>query len=230
MHFAPSESVPPQTAPLAPKQTHLYFAYGSNLSPTQMKQRCRIHPALSATPIAIASLPAWKWLVCETGFANVLPPPSLRTGSQKKSPALSSGTDIVYGVLYEMHPRDEERLDFYEGVDHSAKPVHVHGDGDGIGEDGIDSVVRPREQGVGSYNKWYLCARVERWLGSEDHVLRGCGGDQVPVLVYVDEKHVVPSPARKEYIARMERGIIEAGALGLSREWVEEAIRPFILE
>lgn len=212
------------------RPSHLYFAYGSNLSPTQMKQRCKVNPALSATPVAIASLPAWRWLVCETGYANVLPPPSLRTGQQKKSPVRSSQPkDVVYGVLYEMDPGDEDRLDAYEGVDPTAESVRGHENVTGVEERGIDPAIRPREQGEGCYNKWYLSARVERWLGSED-LLRRRDGDQVPVLVYVNEEHVTPSPAKKEYIARMNRGIIEAGALGLSQDWVEEVVRPFILE
>ncbi|OQD83158.1 hypothetical protein PENANT_c018G01464 [Penicillium antarcticum] len=140
----------PDSKTVHQKPKYLYFAYGSNLSPTQMKSRCRVDPESSSKPLAIATLPHWRWLICEAGYANVLPPPrvGLRVPSQDSDIAHQvpvSGTEgLVYGVLYEMDLGDEAILDTYEGVDIDA--------GKSTGEwVGVD--VRPREQGDGSYNK-----------------------------------------------------------------------------
>jgi hypothetical protein len=220
----------PNSAPCTDKTAkpqYLYFAYGSNLSPTQMRQRCIINPSLSAKPLAIAILPKWRWLICEAGYANVLPPQGMRVGPQNSKAASNvpiSGTeDAVYGLLYEMDPADEELLDGYEGVDLDAE------DADGSGEVGVD--IRPKEQGEGDYNKWYFPATVVKWIDEEqggEHRLKTESGGQVPVLVYVDEERVMVSPPKTEYIARMNRAIRESVALGLSEKWVEEVMRRFI--
>ena len=49
-----------------------YFAYGSNLSVEQMAGRCR-DSATSSMPVAIARLDGWRWIICERGYANVVP-------------------------------------------------------------------------------------------------------------------------------------------------------------
>lgn len=223
-----SATICPDSSPRTDKTSkpqYLYFAYGSNLSPSQMAQRCIVNPSLSAKPLAIASLPKWRWLICEAGYANVLPPPGMRVGSQNSEAASKvpvSGTeDAVYGVLYEMDIADEKILDGYEGVD-----VHAE-DADGSGEVGVD--IRPREQGEGDYNKWYLSATVLKWLDEEgEHRLKTGSGGQVRVLVYIDEERVMVSPPKTEYIPRMNRAIRESVALGVSETWVEEVMRRFI--
>ncbi|KAL3953574.1 hypothetical protein ACCO45_011530 [Purpureocillium lilacinum] len=46
----------------------LYFAYGSNLSTTQMRQRCPF-----STPVGLGFLEGWRWIINERGYANVVP-------------------------------------------------------------------------------------------------------------------------------------------------------------
>ncbi|RAL08668.1 gamma-glutamylcyclotransferase family protein [Aspergillus homomorphus CBS 101889] len=203
----------------------LYFAYGSNLSPSQMSTRC-IHNPASSVPLAIARLPHWRWLICDAGYANVLPPPELRvgpqTGVQGDEVPVSGTEDAVYGVLYAMDERDERLLDGFEGVDWDAPAA-----GSGGGKDGAVVVppvsVRPREQGQGDYNKWVVDAEVVQWLEGAH------GGDNtVPVLVYVDELRVKLGLPKEEYIPRMNRAIRESVALGLPARWAEEVMRPSI--
>lgn len=205
---------PAPTPPSAPK--YYYFAYGSNLSPTQMAARCNKNPS-SSKPLAIATLPHWRWFICEAGYANVLPPLGLRVPNQDSEPALqipvSGSEDTVYGVLYEMDLRDEKRLDGFEGIDTNAE------DADG---EAIDVDVRPKEQGNGSYNKWFVEANVLKWLDGRDD------SEAVTALVYVDENCVTLSGPNFEYIARMNRGIRESVELGVSQQWVDEVIRKFI--
>lgn len=235
INLDPSETVLPRSATTCydssprttdlPRAPYLYFAYGSNLAPSQMKQRCTVNPSLSAKPLAIAILPKWRWLICEAGYANVLPPPGLRVGAQKTDIAsrvpISGTEDAVYGVLYEMDPADENILDGYEGVDRDAEEA------DGSGE--VNAEIRPREQGEGDYNKWYLSGTIVQWLdGARGHRLEAGTGEEVPVLVYVDEERIELGPPKQEYIGRMNRAIRESEALGLSEKWVEEVMRRFI--
>jgi hypothetical protein len=51
---------------------------------------------------------------------------------------------------------DERILDGYEGVDTSAVDA-------GAG-DGVPVSIRPKVQGDGSYNKWFVGANVVKWL------------------------------------------------------------------
>jgi|SRR6267143_6687238 len=79
----------------------IYFAYGSNLSPTQMRARCP-----SARLMGTGCLNGYrlgftrrsvKW---GGGVADLLPEPGAH----------------VWGALYELSAEEFERLDFYEGV------------------------------------------------------------------------------------------------------------------
>jgi gamma-glutamylcyclotransferase len=73
----------------------VYFGYGSNLSARTMKQRCP-----DSLFIGLAELKDWKWIINETGYANIIPSPG----------------DVVYGSLCFLSKRDEMALDESEGV------------------------------------------------------------------------------------------------------------------
>lgn len=194
-----------------------YFAYGTNLSPTQMALRCTASPTRSALPLAIARLRGWKWIICHRGCANVV-----------YSGKIGDGGDEVWGVVYDMAIEDEEILDRYEGVDWAA-PEAV-GDSSplsrGWGAD--DHRERPTEQGIGHHNKAYLEVEIVEWKVKSWEERLGRHG--VGVLVYVDEYRVEEGPVRESYIGRMNRGIREALDLGLSAKWFDEFVRPFIPE
>ncbi|KAL4945962.1 hypothetical protein BDV06DRAFT_183741 [Aspergillus oleicola] len=213
------------------KVKYLYFAYGSNLSPTQMRMRCTHNSTLSAHPVAIAALDSWRWLICQFGYANVIPHAGLRVG-----PEIDEGDDVpesvsktlpnggVYGVLYEMSAEDERVLDGYEGVDHHAGPTRHEGL--------VPGGIRPHEQGAGNYNKWYVGARVVRWLDEayrERNGFEGLGGE-VRVLVYVDEMRCKVARPNEEYVPRMNRAIREAVYLGFPEDWAVEVMRRAIPE
>ena len=92
----------------------LYFAYGSNLSTEQMRQRCPF-----STPIGLGYLDGWKWFINQRGFANIIQvddSDSDESIDKGKSPASSTKEEGVYGLLYLLPPEDEELLDAYEGV------------------------------------------------------------------------------------------------------------------
>ncbi|KAK2008104.1 hypothetical protein LZ32DRAFT_540653 [Colletotrichum eremochloae] len=83
----------------------LYFAYGSNLSPTQMALRCP-----SSVPVGMAHLAGYTFIINSRGYANVV-----RTAPENdaSAPPMESG---VYGVLYILPATDEATLDRCEGV------------------------------------------------------------------------------------------------------------------
>ncbi|OKP00136.1 hypothetical protein PENSUB_8002 [Penicillium subrubescens] len=199
-----------------------------------MAHRCTINPTHSAKPLAIASLRHWRWHINEAGYANVLPPPGLRISSQTSPAAdkipVSGEEDSVFGVLYEMDVGDERILDGYEGVDREAEDSP----GRGEGGKGIDVDIRPREQGEGDYNKWYVDAGAVEWLDEDARKVwekdgeQGEGKGKVRVLVYVDEERVVVSKPNAEYIPRMNRAMREAEELGVSGRWLEDVLRRFI--
>jgi hypothetical protein len=73
----------------------LYFAYGSNMEPGPMAERCP-----HAQPMGRARLNRWSFRINERGYATVVPDPN--------------GT--VHGVLWSLTPSDEASLDDYEGL------------------------------------------------------------------------------------------------------------------
>lgn len=90
-------------------ETLLYFAFGSNLSSTQMRSRCP-----GAVAVGLAFLPGYDFIINERGFANVIPSTSTSATAQAGEDANRGG---VYGVLYQLaSPAEKDRLDRYEGV------------------------------------------------------------------------------------------------------------------
>lgn len=198
--------MPDPTHPITPTTLNtLYFAFGTNLSPTQLSLRCTNHPH-SSRPIAIARLPHYKWFIQRRGCANI-----------KSSPHTSDNE--VQGVLYAMHPSDIAILDTYEGVDPDA-PVSSP-----------PSISRPTEQGRGRHNKVYLDVEIVRWLVDEHGDYEdGKGTGTVRALVYVDEGDIEEGVVRDNYVGRMNRGVREAVELGLSEEWVKKVVRRWVVE
>lgn len=183
-----------------------YFAYGSNLSPTQMLIRLKSTPERSSLPIGIARLPRWRWIICERGYANLV--------------YSADDNDESWGVLYDMSPEDEKQLDRFEGVDWDA-PEAV------AGRYGFTLEERPIEHGEGDYNKLYLEVEVVAWRVKKWEE-EFAGKEKVRVLVYVDEFRTSEGQVGSSYAGRMNRGIEESLALGLDQTWVDKVIRRFI--
>lgn len=77
--------------------TQLYFAYGSNMDPKQMRERCP-----GATSAGQATLPGYRFLINARGKATVTP---------------SVGAKVV-GVLWHVTPKHLVALDEKEGTKH----------------------------------------------------------------------------------------------------------------
>ncbi|KAK0632969.1 hypothetical protein B0T14DRAFT_49155 [Immersiella caudata] len=78
-------------------KTKIYFGYGSNLWQDQMARRCPLSPFTG-----VGRLTGYQWIINSRGYANIV-----KTGSD---------TDEVWGLIYELPPEDEARLDINEGV------------------------------------------------------------------------------------------------------------------
>ncbi|KAI6514532.1 hypothetical protein MCOR10_008603 [Pyricularia oryzae] len=189
-----------------------YFAYGSNISPTQMESRC---PGSIAKGLAL--LPDWSFIVNERGFANVIPTGALahevdvmrRKGSLSPvAESLEIGAEEgVWGVLYHLCPEDEKMLDITEGAGFAC--IKYYADVE------VLLPARPRSTGSSSTSSSESEAEANSYM--------------VPALIYVDRHRVKPSMPREDYVARMNRGIEEAQArYGLPEGYVQRAIRPFI--
>ncbi|KAI4211228.1 MAG: hypothetical protein LQ349_009431 [Xanthoria aureola] len=74
-----------------------YFAYGSNLWMEQMSKRCP-----TAHYVGLGRLTHHRWIINQRGYANLV---------QTTSPSA-----VVYGLIYSLTEKDEERLDLNEGV------------------------------------------------------------------------------------------------------------------
>ncbi|KAJ9606657.1 hypothetical protein H2200_008665 [Cladophialophora chaetospira] len=212
-----------------------YFAFGSNLSPHQMSIRLQHSPS-SSIPIGIARLDSYAWIICERGYANVVALPESNAARDENT---------VWGVLYNMHPVDEVRLDMYEGHNEARNPNPV------ANSDPQTQQIKRFEQGGWDYNKHYLPVTVTKWLrdpkeygidvpgwsgaepaqgevNGEVHVPTGSHNTTVRALVYVDEFRTTPGVIVDEYIGRMNRGIEESVKLGLPQSWVDSVMRKYI--
>jgi hypothetical protein len=87
---------PPSTSPFF---STLYFAYGSNLSLTQMSSRCP-----SSLYHSLGVLKGYKWVIGPRGYANVVK--RQKQGDEKSG----QEEEVVYGMLYRITMEDEQQL------------------------------------------------------------------------------------------------------------------------
>ncbi|KAM0439558.1 hypothetical protein ACHAPT_000649 [Fusarium lateritium] len=193
----------PVTATAAATNKH-YFAYGSNLHLQQMKRRCP-----GSKLIGTAKLWHYRWQINERGYANVI----------------EAHGHWVEGLVFEINPRDESRLDVNEGVSKNA------------------------------YQKCYMTVMLRRaesslyrrpvsWIVNNGgpaqarHVAQQGGGQrrsvnhdphwEQNVLVYISPQYIVDSPPKEEYVNRINLGIADARALGVADDYISNCMRPFV--
>ncbi|KAK8121976.1 hypothetical protein PG984_010646 [Apiospora sp. TS-2023a] len=177
----------------------LYFAYGSNLSSTQMKARCP-----SAVPVGLGHLPGWTWIINQRGYANIVQEsssPAATATAGAAATATETEAAGVYGVLYTLPPIDEAELDRCEGVPTAYEKATLDVE-----------VVTAHDPSSGEANEYTQFEQT-----------------QLPTLVYVDYQRVEADRPKAEYVARMNRGIDEARRdYGLPEWYITNVMRPFI--
>ncbi|TRX89646.1 hypothetical protein FHL15_009396 [Xylaria flabelliformis] len=217
----------------------LYFAYGSNLSTTQMRNRCP-----SSTPIGLAQLTGWTWIINERGYANIVQneyKSSLQTRDTEDQVETNEGHDSswdqpweivsgpgVYGLVYRLHPDDEETLDRCEGVGYAYERevldvawVDVSNSGAGQGSSAVTTSASVETESTQPAEKTKK--------QSHEGTTSVAPGETIQVLVYIDFQRITPSIPKDEYVGRMNLGIKEVTEQwGLPRAYVDEVIRPYI--
>ncbi|KAI0187255.1 hypothetical protein F4808DRAFT_463571 [Astrocystis sublimbata] len=219
------------------KKTRLYFAYGSNLSTTQMQNRCP-----SSTPMGLAHLQGWTWIINRRGYANIVinrhqpvshdHKPEEKTqasdDSFREQPPNTTAGPGVYGLMYQLNPEDEKRLDMYEGVGYAYERVMLEvvwaavpdaNNGHGASPSATNPSFRPDP---------LLPGDVSEHQAHEQATSR-MPGKKVEALVYVDFRNITPSTPKREYVGRMNVGIQEAsGKWGLPHSYIDKVMRPYI--
>ena len=206
----------------------LYFAYGSKLSPSQMRLRCAAHPEQSAVPVAICRLEGWQWYICSRGYANVKEVPLGRSGPSHSTsePSDLSAAQYVYGVVYNMAPEDVTYVDGFEGCGPRMDP-HPQDNPD---PDPLKRRRKPHLQRHRDYNKLYLPMTVTKWLvdPSKLGIMNAPAGSEIDVLVYVDEQRLEEGDIVTSYIGRMNRAIRESAELGMPLDWMNKTFRKWV--
>lgn len=194
----------------------VYFGYGSNLSLSQMKERCP-----GSIFLGVGRLRGWRWGISGRGYANVVEGQEGGVvesgdgdggdggdgvmGGDGGDSGKEGGKGVVYGLLYSLstNGEDEESLDGYEGV-------------------------------PWAYEKFRMVVEV---VSGNEELFRGFGvrkGEgkskrEMEVLVYVDPRGIEErGKARNEYVERMNRGIEEAVEKGLPANYVEGVLGAWI--
>ncbi|QYT00562.1 Gamma-glutamylcyclotransferase [Trichoderma simmonsii] len=186
----------------------LYFAYGSNLSTEQMRQRCPY-----STAVGLGKVTGWRWIINTRGYANIVrenedtatqeqEDDSGKVDEQKGKSRMEEDTEEesqVYGMLYLLPVEDEERLDRYEGVPWAYEKLHIEA---------------------------FWVSNTDRIDGEEQRVEEEL--TPVKVLAYVDTQRVTEGRPKEEYVERMERGIEDAVEnWGMSEEYADKVMRRF---
>lgn len=188
--------------------TTLYFAYGSNLSPTQMSSRCPSSP-----PVGLAHLPDYAFIISTRRYANVVPNPV----PVPTDPTANPG---VYGVLYALAPEDEASLDGYEGVPFAyTKELLL--------VDVLEASLPEPALGVTGAPSATAAAASATADAAKEAVLNKT--KSVNALVYIDRVRTDHADPYTEYVDRINRGVDEASArFGLPATYVQDTIRKWI--
>ncbi|KAI2469785.1 hypothetical protein F4781DRAFT_431001 [Annulohypoxylon bovei var. microspora] len=221
----------------------LYFAYGSNLSPTQMHDRCPSSP-----PVGLAHLSGWTWLINERGYANIVEDHTPASVSPSVfSPSSTSLASSLASLIPFLSGNDGKK-----NKDDAEKKVNQENSGNMTGNEArkgvygvlyrlhpIDEGILDKFEGVPwAYEKRYLNATlvpvstVTATTDKDDKQASPQNSEKmetVRVLVYIDFRRVLPDSPKEEYIDRMNLGINEAMAhWGLPKAYVDAVMRPFI--
>ncbi len=219
------------------QQQTLYFAYGSNLSLTQMSLRCP-----HSTYKSLALLRHWRWIINARGYANIVPSHSSSSTTSNSFPSASASAsaststsasaakhdndndeeegiaddDVVYGLLYALTPTDEAQLDINEGVPFAYQKflLDVEVLGSGVDGNDDDDGQTTQEEVAAQRPQAELTGQVKK----------------VKALIYIDDKRIVEGVPRSEYVGRMNRGIEDAVRRGMPVGYVRGVLRRFIPE
>ncbi|KAI1740850.1 hypothetical protein F4680DRAFT_87392 [Xylaria scruposa] len=206
------------------KDGSLYFAYGSNLHLTQMASRC---PASVFKGKAVLS--GYRWQINQRGVANVV----------------KSIDDYIEGLLYLVNPKDERSLDRSEGVAKGFYQKHIlvvnfepHRQFENhMSSEVAQLISQPaaskaatssKSEGGGDVKNFTDQIAAETTLGRIKKQKELKSTRNVKALVYVSENYTEDGTIREEYILRLQKAILDAEILGITRSFVIKYITPFM--
>jgi hypothetical protein len=213
-----------------------YFAFGSNMNFTQMAERCP-----GSTFIGKATLRGYRWQINQRHVANIV------KVTEGFSNVPTEQVDVVDGLVFSITDKDRRNLDRKEGIklgvyervvldvllerhpqfaenktayvrdrlqDESQQKDLAMPDGTDIGENAAD--VRPKPS-VLSKNR---PLSVSSPLAAEVEIIEA--------ITYLSTKYADDGLIRLEYVQRMENAISDAVKLGVSRDFVEKCLEPYV--
>lgn len=160
--------------------TKPYFGYGSNLWLDQMARRCPSSPYTG-----LGRLRGYRWIINSRGYANIV--------------QTDRDQDEVWGLIYDLPPEDEERLD---------------------GNEGVPYAYQKRMTQVEFWSKGTLPAASDT-LPEPEKV-------KMLVYIDLKRRSGEGNKPRKEYIHRMNEGIRDALNEGVPKSYIDEVLRPYI--
>lgn len=197
----------------------IYFGYGSNLWLHQMSLRCP-----TSEYLGVARLDGYRWIINDRGYANVVktanstfvtaftsassPEEGPRGGLDEDENGEGADSkhakydDVVFGLVYSLQPGDESRLDKNEGVPIAYTKENLSVD--------FWSIKTPGQPS---------------WVDVKKRPTK-----VIDMLVYIDRNRTAEDKPKTEYIYRMNRGIEDAVAMGVPKEYVKDVMREFIPE
>ena len=214
----------------------LYFAYGSNMSLTQMAGRCP-----SSTFEGKGRLVGYRWQINERGVGNII----------------QSSDDYVEGIVYRIDQDNRRQLDRNEGVGRGyykaeILPIHFtplqdHGFKTSYVAKKLETKTVPKQDirqersGKTSYQGKKEASDsalpqgkipapgVGPTAGAASENTGEDTAEDVDALVYISTNYKADGKIRAEYIPRMEKATIDAQKLGLSHHFlnrIEDCIHP----
>jgi hypothetical protein len=228
-----------------------YFAFGSNMSLTQMAERCP-----GSTFIGKATLRGYRWQINQRHVANIV------RVTEDFSSVPAGQADVVEGLVFSITDKDRRTLDRKEGIklgvyervvldvllerhpNFAEKKTEFVRD---RLQDESDAIDRPAS------GKETLVESQQKDLAIPDGLNIGENGadlqpkpsvlsenpppsakspavevEEIEAITYLSTKYADNGLIRQEYIQRMENAICDAVKLDVSRDFVQRYLEPYV--
>jgi gamma-glutamylcyclotransferase len=153
----------------------------------------------TAKYLGVARLNNYTWIINDRGYANVV-----ESNSTTSPDTTIIENQHVYGLVYSLSQSDEEKLDKNEGV-----PI----------------AYTKELLSCAFWSAGDASAPLSHHKKVDTSETPRCTRD---MLVYIDRKRMTPDEPRKEYIYRMNQGIVDAVKLGVPQTYVDGVMRKYI--
>ncbi|KAK5457170.1 hypothetical protein LTS15_004951 [Exophiala xenobiotica] len=228
-----------------------YFAFGSNMSLTQMAERCP-----GSTFIGKATLPGYRWQINQRHVANIV-------RVTEDSPSLPVGqADVVEGLVFSITDKDRRVLDRKEGIKLGAYErvvlvVLLRRHPDFAGKKTIfvrdrlqdesgainpptsskETVIESRQADLATpegpdigKNAADEQPKPSVLLAGSPPSAKGPAADveEIEAITYLSTKYSDIGLIRQEYVQRMESAICDAVKLDMSRDFVQRYLEPYV--